>query len=421
VASFDTAWSRIRVSYYDTTFRGNDWQALRLELRPRVERARSTDDVRRAIVDLYTRLGDSHFALVPAEAANAIRETERLDTTSEPGTAGIHARILDDRVVVSSVDRNSGAERAGVMTGWEIVRLGSVESEVLLRGRRLIPNPRDARRSELQIALRFESGSLGAAGSQVELVAKDERGTTRRVQVERTPLSGKLITVGALPPQHFQLSHERYADADGCVGVIRFNTWMVPLLPAMERAMEQLSMCRALVVDLRGNPGGVAGLIIGFAGFFVDREVPIGTITTRAGRLSYIVNPRRSNSRGERVQPYAGHTAVLVDRVSASTSELFAEGMRDLGRVRIFGDTTAGEALPATIGRLPNGDLFMYPLADFHSAGGRRVESAGVVPDVIVPLRRQDLLRGRDAALAAALAWAAGSQAVPAATVTKSP
>jgi carboxyl-terminal processing protease len=110
--------------------------------------------------------------------------------------------------------------------------------------------------------------------------------------------------------------------------------------------------------------------------------------------------------------------AIVVDRLSASTSELFAAGLRDLGRARVFGDTTAGEALPATMARLPNGDLLIHAIADFHAAGGGRIESTGVVPDVYIPLTRRDLLAGRDLALGAALKWAGALPVQAGAAVT---
>ena len=76
-----------------------------------------------------------------------------------------------------------------------------------------------------------------------------------------------------------------------------------------------------------------------------------------------------------------------------------------LGRVRVFGERSMGAALPSQFDKLPNGDVFIHATADFVTADGTRLEGRGVIPDEAVPLRRADLLAGRDAALDAALRW----------------
>jgi carboxyl-terminal processing protease len=97
--------------------------------------------------------------------------------------------------------------------------------------------------------------------------------------------------------------------------------------------------------------------------------------------------------------------AVLIDSHSASTSEIFAGGLQDLGRARIFGTRSAAAALPSTIELLPNGDGFQHAIATYVSEGGKVLEGNGVIPDVVVELERKNLLQGVDAVLEAALGW----------------
>jgi carboxyl-terminal processing protease len=96
--------------------------------------------------------------------------------------------------------------------------------------------------------------------------------------------------------------------------------------------------------------------------------------------------------------------AVLVDSLTASASECFAGALQSLGRARVFGQTTMGQALPASTRSLPNGDVLMYAVGDFVTSTGRRLEGVGVVPDEIVPLVPADLAAGRDA-LSHAVRW----------------
>lgn len=103
--------------------------------------------------------------------------------------------------------------------------------------------------------------------------------------------------------------------------------------------------------------------------------------------------------------PYTGPVALLLDGQSMSTTEIFAAGLQESGRARVFGETSGGQALPALMARLPNQDVLMYVFANLVTPAGVRVEGRGVVPDEEVPLERQALLEGRDPALEAALSW----------------
>lgn len=419
LASFDTAWTRIRSTYYDSTFRGNDWNAVRATFRPLAERATTPVQLRQAVESLFVRLDDSHFTIIPGDVVSAMRTEPAPDDSGEPGDAGLQFRLVGERLIVSNVSAGSTASVSGVRTGWEVLGIGTLDVAPMLAARRALTNPRDRRRAGLQIPLQAEAATHGAVGSVVNVAFRTPDGRDIQLDLLRGAFAGEVVRYGPLPPQYFRFTHQKYVDDRGCVAVIHFNVWMLPLLPALERAMDEVGTCRGIVLDLRGNTGGVAAMVMGVSGFFVDHEVALGTLAARRASLRYVVNPRRSNRRGEVVTPFTGHLAILVDELSASTTEIFTEGMRDIGRARVFGDTTAGQALPATMAKLPNGDLLIHAIADYHSANGRRIEATGVAPDVVLPLTRKNLSAGRDAALAASLAWAGGQPAETAARVTR--
>ena len=92
---------------------------------------------------------------------------------------------------------------------------------------------------------------------------------------------------------------------------------------------------------------------------------------------------------------------------------MFAGALQQVGRARIFGDTTAAQVLPAIAQRLPNGDVLYHAVADFELSDGTRLEGRGVVPDDVVPATRADLLAGRDPALDAAVRWLAAQPRHP--------
>jgi carboxyl-terminal processing protease len=188
-------------------------------------------------------------------------------------------------------------------------------------------------------------------------------------------------------------------------GIVGFNVWMAAVDRPFQLAIDEHRDAAGIVVDLRGNPGGLAAMMMGIAGHFIPERHSLGVMTSRENELKFTVNPRLVNAKGERVETFAGPVAILVDGLSASASECFTGGMQSLGRVRVFGERTMGAALPSQFDRLPNGDVFIHATADFVTADGTRLEGRGVIPDDVVPVRRADLLAGRDAALEAALAW----------------
>jgi carboxyl-terminal processing protease len=172
-----------------------------------------------------------------------------------------------------------------------------------------------------------------------------------------------------------------------------------------QEAMDQFRGADGIIVDLRGNPGGLAAMLMGISGQFVAERKALGVMKTRDSELRFTANPRTVSASGQRVQPYGGPVAILVDAMSGSASECFTGGMQSIGRARVFGQVSMGQALPALFDRLPNGDVLIHAYGDFVTANGTRLEGRGVIPDDIVPLRREDLLEGRDRTLEAALAW----------------
>jgi carboxyl-terminal processing protease len=169
-------------------------------------------------------------------------------------------------------------------------------------------------------------------------------------------------------------------------------------MAGFQQVVENCKPCEGLIIDLRGNPGGIGGMAMGMAGFLVDKpNQRLGTMYLRDSTLNFVVNPR--------ADVLTAPVAVLVDGNSASTSEIFAGGLKDLGRARIFGTRTAAAALPSAFERLPNGDGFQYALANYISQGGQPLEGLGVTPDVVVDLTRVALLAGHDSVIDAALGW----------------
>ena len=207
---------------------------------------------------------------------------------------------------------------------------------------------------------------------------------------------GTLSAFGNLPEQHVWFENQRM----GRTAYVRFNLFLdLPrVMASFQQTVDSCKTCDGLIIDLRGNPGGIGGMAMGMAGFLVDKpDQRLGTMYLRDSTLNFVVNPR--------AKVFAGPVAVLVDGCSASTSEIFAGDLKDLGRARVFGTRTAAAASPSAFERLPNGDGFQYAVANYISEGGQPLEGLGVTPDVVVELTRAALLAGHDAVVDAAMDW----------------
>jgi carboxyl-terminal processing protease len=396
--TFDAAWTIVRDSHFDPGMNGVDWNAVRAELRPRAAEAANAGELRAVIREMLGRLGQSHFALIPATA-----DSPRASTGDGSGDPGFDYRLVGRELLVTYVDPRGGAAAAGVRTGW---RLMSIESKPVSEMLETISPSTPERLRSVQIWSLVEGRLRGPEGSRVSLMFETGHGGTIGVAVERRPEQGQPVTVGNLPTMHVRVDAERRrTPAGGTAGVIRFNVWMPAVDQLFQKAMDDFRTSDGVVIDLRGNPGGLAAMLMGISGHFLAEPKPLGVMKTRDSELRFVANPRLVNASGARVDVYGGPVAILVDALSGSASECFTGGMQSLGRVRVFGQTSMGQALPALFDKLPNGDVLIHAYGDFVTADGTRLEGRGVIPDQPVPLTRADLLADRDATLDAALAW----------------
>jgi carboxyl-terminal processing protease len=245
---------------------------------------------------------------------------------------------------------------------------------------------------------------LGRPGSS--LAVKFETGEEQvTLRIERRHETGQPSRLGYLPPFYSRFEKRMLKCEDRQFGFIRFNLWMIPVVSEFDRAIDEFRSADGMIIDLRGNLGGIGGMVLGVSGHFLDERISLGTLRMRGTELNFFANPRRVNTAGEQVVPYAGPLAILIDGMTLSAAEIFAGGMQAIGRARLFGERSGGQALPAIWSRLPNGDLLYHAFGDFVTANGTRLEVRGVIPDEAVPLAREDLLAGHDAPLMAAMKW----------------
>jgi carboxyl-terminal processing protease len=405
--TFDAAWTIINDSHWDPDFNGVDWEAVRDELRPQAADAESGSVLRAVISDMIARLGQSHFAIWPPGFLDDSGEVER--RRGGVGHLGFATELVDGRFVVARVELGGPGDVAGVESGWIVDVIEGDEVAAVALG-----DPAAEESGFLRaMAQRSMNQQLsGPPGGSLQITFLDGDDAPRQVDVGLVRPEGVLSRFGNMPALFADLQSEVMAvDVGFEVGVIGFNIWLPLLARPFAEAVDTMRDAGGIVLDLRGNPGGIGGMVMGIGGYFVAEEVALGTMRMRNSELNFVANPRRIDSQGNVVEPYAGPLAILVDSTTGSTSEVFAGGLQAIGRARVFGERSMGAVLPSLMDELPNGDILQHAVADFIvTATDVRLEGRGVVPDEHVAVTRTDLLAGRDPVLDAALKWIAQQQ-----------
>lgn len=444
--TFDAVWSRISETDFDETHGGVDWNAVRDELRPQAANAATQQQLRHLLQEMLSRLNRSHFAIIPggladrklpepavgADDSASSRSTtadtgdahddEEMDESDEgdedpdstrdetdhDATFGMNLRLVEGKATVVAVAADSAADRKGVSPGCAIISFDG----------------RDPTHG-LEEAIK-ESGPMGRYVAQAfvqsldtgtrtrhTIVLQNVDGTERTITMRRRASPAKMVKIGTLPAMPLLLESgwvdgamlARAGAPDARIGFIRFTVWLPEVAASFNRAVDELRAADGLILDLRGNPGGFGGMVTGIGGHFVQEPVSIGSMKTRESTLEFRLNPRRATSDGRIVEPISAPLAILIDPLSASTSEIFAGGLQDIGRARVFGESSAGAALPAQMHRLPNGDVLLHAFADYRVPSGRQLEGTGVIPDQPRELLRKDLSTDGDPVMLDAVRW----------------
>jgi carboxyl-terminal processing protease len=397
IDSFEYVWTTVRDKHWQAKPAGLDWQAVHDELRPAMEKTSTMQAARAVLNDMLQRLHETHFAIIPSDLYSDLNGSGGKGEI----TTGIDVRIAGSDVLVTSVEAGSSAAREHVQPGWQILKIGSIDLAPVIEKL----NQAYAQSSLRELVLR--EAILSRLGSKTEepttVVFLD--GANRRItkSLNQGKPRGELSQFGYLYPMHVWFDSSKVANGE--VGYVKFNLFLDParVMNLFGEAVEGCKTCRGFIIDLRGNPGGIGAMAMGMAGWFIDQpDRRLGTLSMRDTTLKFVVNPR--------VYTFAGPLAILMDGTSASTSEILAGGLKDLGRARIFGTPSAAAALPSVFEMLPNGDGFQYAIANYISEGGKPLEGLGVTPDVEAPLTREALLSGKDPALDAAIAWIANQK-----------
>ncbi len=391
-AAFETVWRTVLEKHYDPTLNCLDWPAIRVEYGAQLADAKDDAAAFELMTKMLARLGQSHLAVVPPreQVAGEPRAAAKTGDAHVP----IVVRVLDGEAIV--VDAAAHGQKSGLPAGAAILSIDDNEvAPVIAAAAEDHPREVEATFAARRLIGGWLSCPAGASKKIQYQAYGAKKPKTKKVKCR--PIEAERVSMGNLKNVPAVVEHRMIEGTE--LGYISFNIWMIPLVAKIEAAMTELRAkgMKALVLDLRGNPGGVGAMVMPLGRQLLSEDTDLGTMRMREGEQVFKIN-----AGGD---PFTGPIAVLVDEGTASTSEIFGQAMQDLGRVHVYGAVPSqGAALPSLIEQLPGGGLLQLVVADYQSPKGVAVEGRGVQPDTVVPETREDFANGRDPVLDAAVA-----------------
>ncbi len=332
---------------------------------------------RAAIAGMLGQLNDPNSIYVPPAVAE---QFNRMVIGADFVGIGVQVQRRDGLVTVTTPMAGTPAARAGVQPGDRIVAVDGVDTRELDTEEvtALIAGPKG---NAVTLTVLRGGGESDGQAIDLEIVRGD-------IRAESVKGLLRLDTEGAW-------SHA--LDTDLGIGYIRITQFVGgtarDAFGAIERANEQLGNMRALVLDLRSNPGGVIGEAVGVADLFI----PGGPVVRTENRAGESVTLDAASG-----VTFEGPIVVLIDGISASGSEIVAGAMVErLTNAKALGTRTFGKASVQTLYSLPDGGTLKLTEAHYLLPSGRNLQRvAGATewgvdpsPGMHVPLGDGDDLR----------------------------
>jgi carboxyl-terminal processing protease len=272
------------------------------------------------------------------------------------GGVGVEIRMIDDDLTVIRPMEGTPGERAGLLPGDVITHVDgkSIKGMDIIDAMTLIRGPE---------------------GTKVVLTIKREG---------KEPFDVTIIR------ERIQIRTVKYEMMDDGVAYILLRQFDGNATKEIQRAYAELEKQnpKALILDLRGNPGGLLGEAISVSSQFL----PEGSL----------VAIEREKDGEKKFTAQGGGVAlnipmvVLINEGSASASEIVAGALQDHGRAKLIGETTHGKGSVQNVHDLRDGSSVRVTIAHWYTPHGRLVHEKGLDPDIVVELTEDDMKAGLD-------------------------
>ena len=226
----------------------------------------------------------------------------------------------------------------------------------------------------------------GRTGTTVELLIRHAEGTEELIPITRDEIL--VASVETEPPGGVLKNGNDNEVAD--LAYIRIRTFTARTPGELRRAIDEAGDVAGLILDVRGNPGGLLVETAQTADLFLDG----GTILAQVDRdgNEQVFNAQRGTVTDIPV-------AILQDEFSASGSELLAAALQENGRAIVVGAPSFGKGTVSQAVELSNGGAVYVSIARWLTPDRNLIEGRGVIPDIEVELTVEDIEARRDVAL----------------------
>jgi C-terminal processing protease CtpA/Prc len=370
-------YDEVHKNYYDKNFHGLDWDSQFHLYNEKMKQINSLGQGFSLVAGMMMLLNDSHTFFIPPSRPIRVEY-------------GFHIQMVGDRAFITNVRPDSDAA-SKVHPGDEVIAY----------------NRYNVTRDSLWKMNYYYNRLSPLPGSQ--LVLKDPAGQQREEKVEAKVQQLKRVLDLTQGNDIWQLIREsenadhqirqRYVE----MGDAMF--WKMPEFDLNDSDVDHLFSIahkhKALVLDMRQNPGGAVVTLERMLGNVFDHDVKIAD---RIGRKD--LKPQLAKTRGKNI--YDGKIIVLVDSVSASAAELFARVVQLENRGTVIGDRSSGSVMESRHYSESQGAdskifySFSITDADLIMKDGKSLEHSGVTPDEIVLPTARDLADSKDPVLARA-------------------
>src|SRR6202162_3976509 len=405
-AGMDDLWrKRVKNDALSLLLTGKSWPEAADILRKRYERVLkrvdqvSPEDVFENLMNAYARAFDPHSSYFSPRSS----EEYRIQMSLNYDGIGASLQVVDDYVTIMNVLEGGPAAVAGTLsTNDRIIGVGQGHecpfTDVI--GWRL-DDVVQLIRGKAGTAVRLQVLPGGAAPGSPEKVTEFVRNKVTleaqaaHKEVKTVARAGRTLKIGVITVPGF------YQDiAAQNAGDQNYRSTTHDVLKLLRELKSE--NVEGLVLDLRGDGGGYLPEATALTGLFINHG-PVVQLRDTAGRLEVLDDPQPAPA-------YDGPLAVLVDRLSASASEIFAGAIQDYHRGVILGQTTFGKGTVQNLVPLDrwspkpvNGQLTVT-IGKFYRVTGESTQHSGVEPEVplVSPLDTKEI---GESALESALPW----------------
>ena len=334
------AWRAVDRAYVDKTFNGQSWFRVREDTLKK-KKLITREDTHSEIKSMLASLGDPFTRFLEPEQYKALKgATSGGDVTG----VGLEVSFKNDSLVVISPAPGGPADKAGIKSGDAILQIDGVDTSTM--------------------SLYAAGNALqGPEGSSVTLTVSGQGQNKRDILLSRARISSKTVDVGSC------------TIGNKNVGYIRIANFSKKTAERVRESLEDLSgRVDYYILDVRNNGGGVFGAGIQVARMFINSGDLVLIADSDGVRDVY-------EAEGEAIDTKTP-MIVLVNKGTASASEVLAGALKDNGRARIVGENTFGKGLIQTLVELSDGSAVTVTVSKYQTPNGIDINKKGIDPDV---------------------------------------